>query len=106
MKLADRLEGPFNIESVVDPIDVKISDAIMNFQENSDTVSSKVRTIYLHVSDALKIGPKLGGASYMRIRFETLFTRIFAIFFIVKYNLNYHLALNISWYMYVESSWV
>ena len=42
MKLADRLEGPFNIESVVDPIDVKISDAIMNFQENSQTVSSKV----------------------------------------------------------------
>jgi len=42
MKLADRLEGPFNIESVVDPIDVKISDAIMNFQENSQTVSSKI----------------------------------------------------------------
>ena len=42
MKLADRLEGPFNIESVVGPIDVKISDAIMNFQENSETVLSKV----------------------------------------------------------------
>lgn len=42
MKLAEKLEGPFNIETVVDPIDVKISDAIMNFQENSETVSTKV----------------------------------------------------------------
>ncbi|KAI8514278.1 Glypican-4, partial [Branchiostoma belcheri] len=41
LMVADRLEGPFNIESVVDPIDVKISDAIMNLQENSITVSSK-----------------------------------------------------------------
>eukprot|EP00058_Branchiostoma_floridae_P007786 XP_002593274.1 hypothetical protein BRAFLDRAFT_59323 [Branchiostoma floridae] len=42
LMVADRLEGPFNIESVVDPIDVKISDAIMNLQENSITVSSKL----------------------------------------------------------------
>ncbi|XP_074658464.1 glypican-6-like [Tubulanus polymorphus] len=42
MSLAERLEGPFNIEAVVDPINVKISDAIMNFQENSGEVSSKV----------------------------------------------------------------
>lgn len=41
-KLAERLEGPFNIESVVDPIDVKISDAIMNFQEKNEEVSKKV----------------------------------------------------------------
>lgn len=40
--LAERLEGPFNFESVVDPIDVKISDAIMNMQENSMQVSQKV----------------------------------------------------------------
>lgn len=45
MKLAEKLEGPFNIEMVVDPIDVKISDAIMNFQENSETVSTKVRSL-------------------------------------------------------------
>ena len=45
MRVADRLEGPFNIEAVVDPIDVKISDAIMNFQENAQTVTDKVRTI-------------------------------------------------------------
>ncbi|XP_012697182.1 glypican-4 [Clupea harengus] len=42
LSLADRLEGPFNFESVMDPIDVKISDAIMNMQENSMQVSQKV----------------------------------------------------------------
>lgn len=40
--LIKRLEGPFNIESVVDPIDVKISDAIMILQENAPQVSSKI----------------------------------------------------------------
>ncbi|XP_039193576.1 glypican-6 isoform X1 [Crotalus tigris] len=40
--VADRLEGPFNIESVMDPIDVKISEAIMNMQENSVHVTGKV----------------------------------------------------------------
>nr|XP_015207228.1 PREDICTED: glypican-4-like [Lepisosteus oculatus] len=42
LSLADRLEGPFNFESVMDPIDVKISEAIMNMQENSVQVSQKV----------------------------------------------------------------
>lgn len=41
-KLAERLEGSFNIEAVVEPMDIKISEAIMNFQENSDTISDKV----------------------------------------------------------------
>ncbi|XP_063809080.1 glypican-6 isoform X1 [Pseudophryne corroboree] len=40
--VADRLEGPFNIKSVMDPIDMKISEAIMNLQENSGQVSGKV----------------------------------------------------------------
>ncbi|KAJ3588503.1 hypothetical protein NHX12_012095 [Muraenolepis orangiensis] len=40
--LADRLEGPFNFESVMDPIDVKLSEAIMNMQENSMQVSQKI----------------------------------------------------------------
>ncbi|XP_043983387.1 glypican-4 isoform X1 [Gambusia affinis] len=40
--LADRLEGPFNFESVMDPLDVKISEAIMNMQENSVQVSQRV----------------------------------------------------------------
>lgn len=42
LALAERLEGPFNFESVMDPIDVKLSDAIMNMQENSMQVSQKV----------------------------------------------------------------
>jgi glypican 6 len=40
--LATRLETSFNIESVVDPIDIKISEAIMNFQENGVAVSQKL----------------------------------------------------------------
>lgn len=46
--VAERLEGPFNIESVMDPIDVKISDAIMNMQENSMQVSQKVNGQQVH----------------------------------------------------------
>lgn len=42
LSLVERLEGPFNFESVMDPIDVKISDAIMNMQENSMQISQKV----------------------------------------------------------------
>lgn len=41
--VAQRLEGPFNIESVMEPIDVKISEAIMNMQDNSAQVSFRVR---------------------------------------------------------------
>ncbi|XP_038157098.1 glypican-6-like isoform X1 [Cyprinodon tularosa] len=40
--VAQRLEGPFNIESVMEPIDVKISEAIMNMQDNSAQVSFRV----------------------------------------------------------------
>ncbi|XP_032827764.2 glypican-6-like isoform X1 [Petromyzon marinus] len=40
--VADRLEGPFNIEAVVDPIDVKISEAIMNMQENAVQITTQV----------------------------------------------------------------
>ncbi|CAL1544757.1 unnamed protein product [Lymnaea stagnalis] len=43
-KVAQRLEGPFNFETVMDPIDVKISEAIMNFQENANVVSTKIFT--------------------------------------------------------------
>ena len=34
--------GPFDIEDVVDPIGVKISDAIMNFQNSGYDVTAKV----------------------------------------------------------------
>ncbi|XP_075708499.1 glypican-6 isoform X2 [Rhinoderma darwinii] len=40
--VAESLVAPFNIESVMDPIDMKISEAIMNLQENSVQVSGKV----------------------------------------------------------------
>ncbi|XP_041849283.1 glypican-6a isoform X2 [Melanotaenia boesemani] len=40
--VADRLEGPFNIEAVIEPIDIKISEAIMAMQDNSMQVSAKV----------------------------------------------------------------
>jgi len=43
-KVADRLLGPFNIEVLVRPINLKISEAIMNFQENSQDVSQRVFT--------------------------------------------------------------
>ena len=42
MLLGERLEGPLNIERVVEPIDMKLSEAISNFQENSVVISSKV----------------------------------------------------------------
>ncbi|KAM7424310.1 hypothetical protein PAMA_000581 [Pampus argenteus] len=40
--VADRLEGPFDIETVIEPIDIKISEAIMIMQDNSMQVSAKV----------------------------------------------------------------
>lgn len=40
--VADRLQGPFNIEAVIEPIDIKISEAIMIMQDNSMQVSAKV----------------------------------------------------------------
>jgi len=43
-KIADRLLGPFNIEVLVRPINLKISEAIMNFQESSADVSQRVFT--------------------------------------------------------------
>lgn len=42
-KVKKRLLGPFNIEQVVIPINVKISEGIMNFQENAQKVSQKVK---------------------------------------------------------------
>jgi len=42
VRLAMRLKGPFNIENVIVPIDVKISDAIMIFQENAEAITDKV----------------------------------------------------------------
>ncbi|KAM4592882.1 glypican-6a isoform 2-T2 [Odontesthes bonariensis] len=40
--VANRLEGPSSIETVIQPIDIKISEAIMTMQDNSMQVSAKV----------------------------------------------------------------
>ncbi|XP_076370289.1 glypican-6-like [Tachypleus tridentatus] len=42
LMLAVRLENSFNIEAVVDPIEIRISEAVMNFQENSQAVSDRL----------------------------------------------------------------
>ena len=39
MSLSERLAGPFNVEMTIEPISIKISDAIMNFQESGFQVS-------------------------------------------------------------------
>lgn len=49
-KVIDRLLGPFNIEMVVEPINIKISEAIMNFQENNSPVSRRVSISILDLS--------------------------------------------------------
>lgn len=41
-KVADRLTGPYNVDSVVEPLNIKISEAIMNFQEVGAEVSQKI----------------------------------------------------------------
>lgn len=43
-KVADRLLGPFNIAMVVEPIDIKISEAIMSFQEHNREISQRIFT--------------------------------------------------------------
>lgn len=44
--LVESLEGPFNIESVMEPIDVKISDAIMTMQEKTVELSHEVWRVF------------------------------------------------------------
>jgi len=55
MMVADRLEGPFNIDDVLDPMDVKISEAIMNFQENAEAVTAKVGCTRTHIRTDIEI---------------------------------------------------
>ncbi|KAM7405998.1 hypothetical protein PAMP_000404 [Pampus punctatissimus] len=60
--VADRLEGPLNIETVIEPIDIKISEAIMNMQDNNMQVSAKVLYSELVLFTALWCGqPKPSG---------------------------------------------
>lgn len=41
-KVADRLLGPFNIVMVVEPMNIKVSEAIMNFQDTGDEITKQV----------------------------------------------------------------
>ncbi|XP_030386316.1 glypican-6 [Scaptodrosophila lebanonensis] len=41
-KLAERMLGSFNIVMVVEPINIKISEAIMNFQDSGQDITSRV----------------------------------------------------------------
>lgn len=42
VRVSERLEGAFSLANVVDPIEVTISDAIMNFQTHSDSLSTQI----------------------------------------------------------------
>ena len=42
LSLSDRLTGPFNVELIILPLDISISDAIMNFQESGFKVTQSV----------------------------------------------------------------
>ena len=44
--LAQKLEGPFSVEAVVEPLGVKISEAIMIFQENQGNITAKVNKFF------------------------------------------------------------
>lgn len=46
LTLADKLEGPLNIEHAILPIEIKLSDAILNFHENINTISAKVSWVF------------------------------------------------------------
>lgn len=65
MNLANRLESSFNIESVVNPIGVKISEAIMDFQENRATI---LETLY-EKCGRLRLARRGSG---QELHFETL----------------------------------
>ena len=50
LSLADRLTGPFNAENVILPLDVSISEAIMNFQESGFKVITNLLRFYRFLS--------------------------------------------------------
>lgn len=41
-KVAERLLGPFNIVMVVEPMNIKVSEAIMNFQDTGEDITKQV----------------------------------------------------------------
>lgn len=55
-ELAKKLSVQYNIETIIGPIDVQISEAIMNFQENAENITNSV---YLACADTTKVTPLL-----------------------------------------------
>lgn len=41
--VADRIDGPYNVDMVIGTIHMRISEAISNLQENKDSITAKVR---------------------------------------------------------------
>ncbi|NWT24893.1 GPC1 protein, partial [Cardinalis cardinalis] len=42
MGVADRIDGPYNVDTVIGTIHMRIAEAISNLQENKDSITSKV----------------------------------------------------------------
>lgn len=40
--VADRIDGPYNVDNVIGTIHMRIAEAISNLQENKDSITSKV----------------------------------------------------------------
>lgn len=40
--VADRIDGPYNVDTVIGTIHMRIAEAISNLQENKDSITSKV----------------------------------------------------------------
>lgn len=47
VSLTNKIEGPFSMEAVIEPLGVKISEAIMAFQENQQNITQKVNLCFL-----------------------------------------------------------
>lgn len=64
--LSERLVGPFNVEMTVEPISIKISDAIMNFQESGFQVTQKV----FELCGTPRLGRRQAGSDTSQFVFE------------------------------------
>lgn len=40
--VADRIDGPYNVDTVIGTIHMRLSEAISNLQENKDSITAKV----------------------------------------------------------------
>lgn len=80
-KVAERLLGPYNIEVVVEPLNIKISEAIMNFQEARTEVSNKIYSIcgkpeLARVKRKAEYSNNMNSTKNVELKQETLHKRI------------------------------